>query len=69
MLFDFFVFLGAVGIAVAIFMVIAMLADKPLNALITALTLSYSLFFIYIFILREIAKRKEEKRATEQHYL
>ena len=69
MLFELIAFLGAVGIAIIVFAVIAMLADKPLNALVTALMLSYSLFFMYIFILREIAKRKEEKRATEQHYL
>jgi Ca2+/Na+ antiporter len=65
MLTELIAYLCTVGIAVTIFMAIMFLSDKPVKALITALTLSYSLFFIYIFILKEIAKRKEEKHTTE----
>jgi hypothetical protein len=64
-LFELVAFLGAVGIALAIFATIVIMSDRPLLALITALTLSYSLFLIYISILEKIAKRKEEKRATK----
>ncbi len=66
MLVDFLIALGAVGIALAIFMVIVALADEPVRAFITALTLSYSLFFLYIFLLNKILKRKEEKHVVVQ---
>jgi Ca2+/Na+ antiporter len=56
--------LGAVGIALIVFVVIIALADKPVKAFFAALMLSYTLFALYIYILNRIAKRKEEKRAT-----
>ena len=61
MLSELIVYLGAVGIALIIFMTIVMLADKPIKALITAFTLLYLLYFIYIFIIEKLQKRKEEK--------
>ncbi len=65
MLIDFLIALGAVGIAITIFAIIALLADKPVKAFITALMSAYMLYFTYIYILNRILKRKEEKRATE----
>jgi Ca2+/Na+ antiporter len=65
MLVELIAFLGAVGIAVTIFVIIAMLADNPIHALVTALILLYPLFFVYIYSIEKIAKRKEERRATE----
>jgi hypothetical protein len=65
MLAELAVFLGAVGIAVAIFATIALLSDSPIRAFIAALILSYSLFFAYVFILEKIVKRKEENRVAD----
>jgi hypothetical protein len=58
-------FLGAVGIAVAIFITIMLLSDEPVKALIVVSMLSYLLHFAYIVVLNRVLKRKEEKRATE----
>ncbi len=66
MLIDFLVMLSATGIAIVIFIVIALLADKPTKAFIVALMLSYLLYFTYIFVINRILKRKEEKRAVVQ---
>ena len=68
MLTELIAFLGAVGIAITAFFVIVALSDRPLKALITAIMLTYSLFFIYIYILNKIAIRKEEKPQEEQRY-
>jgi Ca2+/Na+ antiporter len=65
MITEIFAFLGAVGIAISVFIVIATLADKPVKALIVALMLLYSLFPIYLFILNKIAKRKEEEHVSK----
>jgi Ca2+/Na+ antiporter len=54
-----------VGIVITVFIVIATLSDNPVKALLTALMLSYSLFFIYIYILKKINKHKEEKHDVE----
>jgi Ca2+/Na+ antiporter len=72
MLIELIAFLGAAGIAITVFAIIVALSDRPLKAFITVLMLLYPLFFLYIYILKEVAKRKEEKRATGpqegQHY-
>jgi membrane protein implicated in regulation of membrane protease activity len=60
MLTEFLVILGAAGIALIIFATIATLADQPAKAFIAALMLSYLLYFVYIYILNRIFKRKEE---------
>jgi Ca2+/Na+ antiporter len=65
MIFEIFALLGAAGIAITIFAIIFALSDRPLKALITALIFAYMLFFMYLFILEKIAKRKEEKRAMD----
>lgn len=63
MIFELFALGGAVSIALAIFAIIVMLSDKPIKALLVALSYSYVLFFLYIYILNRIIKRKEgEKR-------
>jgi membrane protein implicated in regulation of membrane protease activity len=69
MLAEFLVILGAAGIALIIFVTIATLADQPVNAFITALTLSYALFFTYIYALNRILNRREKTRQEGQHHL
>ncbi len=64
-LIEFFAIFGAAGIAVVIFMIIVLLADRPVKAFIMALIFSYLLYFVYMVVINRILKRKEEKRATD----
>ena len=64
MLFEIFALLGAIGIALTLFTLIILLADKPVKAFISTMTLMYLLITVYIYLLNRILKRKEEKRAT-----
>jgi len=64
MLFEIFALLGAIGIALTLFTVIILLADKPVKAFISTMTLMYLLTIVYIYLLNRILKRKEEKRAA-----
>jgi len=57
---------GVVGIAIAIFIVITMLSERPTKALIMSIVLSYALFFVYIHILNKIIKRKAQKHIVVQ---
>ncbi len=68
MIIDFLIALGAVGIAVIIFAIVVTLADQPVRALITALIMSYLLYFVYIFMLNRILKHKEGERTAERRY-
>ncbi len=68
MLVEFIAVSGAVGIAVIIFLIIVALADKPAKAFITALIMSYLLYFVYIFILNRILKHKEEGHTAETRH-
>ncbi len=68
MLVDFLIALGATGIAVIIFLIVVALADQPTKAFITALIMSYLLYFAYIFILNRILKHKEEGHTAERRY-
>ena len=63
--FEIFALLGAIGIALTLFTVIILLADKPVKAFISTMTLMYLLITVYIYLLNRILKRKEEKRAAD----
>jgi Flp pilus assembly protein TadB len=65
MLFELFALLGAMGIALLLFTVIALLGDRPVKAFIVAMTLMYPLVMVYLYILNRMLKRKEEKRAAD----
>jgi hypothetical protein len=65
MLIEIFALLGAVGIALILFTVIILLADRPVKAFIVAMTLMYPLVIIYLYMLNRISKRKEKMRATQ----
>ena len=57
---------GALAVAVAVFVVIAMLADRPVKAFIIAHAVAYALISIYIYVLNRLIKRKEESRIVVQ---
>ena len=57
---------AVVAIAVAVFVVIAMLADRPVKAFIVAHAVTYALISIYIYVLNRLIKRKEESRVVVQ---
>jgi len=65
MLFELFALLGAIGIALILFTVIILLADKPVKAFISTMILMYLLITIYIYLLNRILKRKEEKHTAD----
>jgi hypothetical protein len=65
MLVELFAILGAVGIALTVFTVVAMFSDKPVKALIVGYMFAYLLLFTYLRILEKLGKRKEEKRGAE----
>jgi len=65
MLFELFALLGAIGIALILFTVIILLADRPVKAFISTMTLMYLLITVYIYLLNRILKRKEEKRTAD----
>ena len=65
MLFELFALLGAIGIALTLFTVIILLADRPVKAFIVVMALMYPLVIMYLYVLNRILKRKEEKRATD----
>jgi membrane protein implicated in regulation of membrane protease activity len=54
--------LGALGIAIFVFIVTLVLSDRPVKTFFVALMLSYVLTTMLIYILNRIAKRKEEKQ-------
>ena len=58
--------LGAFGIAVVVFIVIIVFADRPVKALIFAHAVAYALISIYIYVLNRLIKRKEESRVVVQ---
>jgi Ca2+/Na+ antiporter len=63
-LFEIFALLGAMGIALLLFMVIILLGDSPIKAFISAMILMYLLITVYIYVLSMISKRIEKRRAT-----
>ena len=65
MLVELFALLGAIGIALILFTVIILLADRPVKAFISTMTLMYLLITVYIYLLNRILKRKEEKRTAD----
>jgi len=67
MLVELFALFGAVGIALILFTVIILLADRPVKAFIVVMALMYPLVIIYLYILNRILKRKEEKRTSDPH--
>jgi Ca2+/Na+ antiporter len=67
MLIELFAISGAATIALLLFTVIIMLADRPVKAFIVAMTLMYPLVIVYLYILNRILKRKEEKRTAGPH--
>lgn len=60
---ELFALLGAIGIALTVFVVVVMNSDNPIKASITATALTYLLTIIYIYLL----KHKEEKHTTDPH--
>ena len=66
MLFELFALLGAIGIALILFTVITLLADKPVKAFISTMILMYLLIVVYIYLLNKMLKRIEKRRATTQ---
>jgi hypothetical protein len=66
MLVELFAVGSAIGIAIAVFAIVLVFADRPVKAFIVALLLSYTLFALYIYVLNRILKRKEEKRVVVQ---
>jgi uncharacterized membrane protein len=69
MLFELFAIFGAVTIALMLFTVAILLADRPVKAFIAAVALMYLLITVYIYLLNRISRRKEEKRAADLRYL
>jgi len=59
MLVQIFAILGAVGIAVTIFMVILMYSERPVKAFLMAIVYTYVFVAIYLFVLKKLEKRKE----------
>ena len=66
MLITLFAIFGAIGIAIIIFAIIVALGNRPVKALIVAHMVTYSLIFVYIYILNRILKRKEDRRVVIQ---
>jgi hypothetical protein len=59
---------GAIGIAITVFIIILLFADKPVKAFIMALMSSYTLFALFIYIINRIFKHKEEKHTAEKRH-
>ena len=67
MLFELFALLGAIGIALTLFITITLLGDKPVKAFISTMILMYLLITVYIYLLNKIAKQIEKKRTADPH--
>jgi uncharacterized membrane protein len=67
MLIELFALLGAIGIALILFITVTLLGDKPARAFIVVMALMYLLITIYIYLMNMISKYKEEKRAADPH--
>jgi len=67
MLVELFAILGAVGIALILFITVTLLGDSPVKAFIVTMALMYLLVIMYLYVLNRILKRKEEKRAADPH--
>jgi hypothetical protein len=60
--------LGAIGIVITVFIVILVFVDRPVKAFITSLILGYTLFLIFIYIIRRIIKHKAENYIMEKRH-
>jgi len=58
MLIELFAIGGAFSIAIVLFVIMVKLGDNPFKAIVTTIIYTYSLFSIYIYVLKYVVRKK-----------